>query len=65
MPDVEDMGDVEDTDELEVERIGVIVLQVVRGVDLSRWRRFLNQLLTWVNVKPVRFANVLFSSGVG
>ena len=46
MPEMDDMGEVEDTDEPDVDRIGVIVLQVVRGVDLSRWRRFLNQLLT-------------------
>jgi len=36
MPDTDDMGEVEDTDEPDVDRIGVIVLQVVRGVDLSR-----------------------------
>ena len=36
----------------------------VRGVR-SRCRRFLNQLLTWVNVKPVFFARRRFSSGVG
>lgn len=36
----------------------------VRGVR-SRCRRFLNQLLTCVNVKPVLFASKRFSSGVG
>ena len=42
-----DMGEVDEADELEVDRdCGVIVLHVVRGVDLSRGRRFLNQLLT-------------------
>ena len=43
------MGEIEEAvDELEVDKDcnGVIVLHVVRGVDLSRWRLFLNQLLT-------------------
>ena len=31
----------------------------------SRWRLFLNQLLTWVSVRPVFFAKFRFSSGVG
>lgn len=31
----------------------------------SRCLRFLNQLLTWVNVRPVFLAKFLFSSGVG
>lgn len=31
----------------------------------SRWRLFLNQLLTWVVVKPVIEASSRFSCGVG
>lgn len=31
----------------------------------SRCRRFLNQFDTWVNVRPVFFASIFFSSGVG
>jgi hypothetical protein len=32
---------------------------------LSRCRLFLNQLETWVRVRPVLFASALFSSGFG
>ena len=31
----------------------------------SRWRRFLNQLPTWVGVRPVAWASSLFLLGFG